>query len=124
MKRLFIPTIGTEYILAEDWTFVVQNDARNVTLIKWAGKAVPEGNSWYPLGSESNHYWKAAPVMVDATLPKGTVLRVDRIYIRKGAKAFDSLTFYTPGLKAEHQCQMKSLRFFASLDDVNNMMVE
>jgi hypothetical protein len=33
------------------------------------------------------------------TLPQGTELRVDRIYIRKGVKDFDSLTFLAKGIK-------------------------
>lgn len=127
MRRLFIPTIGTEYTLAKDWTFVVRNDERNVTIIKWIARnsahkeSLPVDHTWYPLGM-LNH--RAAPTTINATLPKGTILRVDRIYIRKGAKDFDSLTFYAPGIKTQHQTQMKSLRFFASLDDVNNMVVE
>lgn len=51
-------------------------------------------------------------------LPKGTKLKVDRIYIRKGKGMSDysSLTFYAqlPGEK-------KKIRFFAHLTDVNTI---
>lgn len=49
-------------------------------------------------------------------LPKGTELKVSRIYIRQGASSYSSVTFYAklPGSK-------KSIRFFAKLRDVNKI---
>ena len=124
MRQMFIPTIGDTYTLAEDWTFTIGNDHRNVTIITWAGKLA--SSSYYPLGAGPGTSWQPLHVTIEVTLPKGTLLRVDRIYIRKGKKDYDSLTFYAsgPGLKAMHQKQNKTLRFFASLADVNKMVVE
>ena len=52
------------------------------------------------------------------TFPIGTILKVDRIYIRKGAgmSEYSSLSFYAtlPG-------QKKKFRFFAKLNDVNTI---
>lgn len=62
-------------------------------------------------------------------LPNGTVLRVDRIYVRKGSKDFSSLSFYieesprialNPGVKTGFK--KGRLRFWARLDEVNQMI--
>ena len=123
MKTFYIPTLGTEVVLAQDWTFTVINDHRNLTLIETfnlAGPKEPDDWSYYPLGggwnSRSRHH---ATITAQATLVKGTRLVIDRIYIRKGNKDFDSLTFRV--LKTKTQ---KGFRFFAKLDDVNRMVVE
>jgi hypothetical protein len=69
---------------------------------------------------------------LDVTLPAGTVLSIDRIYIRKGASDFSSITFYAKGL-GEIQKQpstwdrnpkpkkKKALRFWAKLEDCNRI---
>ena len=50
------------------------------------------------------------------TLPPGTNLKIDRVYLRKGLKSYDSITFWAklPGEK-------KKMSFFAKLDDVNKI---
>lgn len=57
-------------------------------------------------------------VYVRATLPEGTILTIDRIYIRKGKSDYDSISFYAqiPGIA-------KKKRFWAKREDVNTMMV-
>jgi len=57
-----------------------------------------------------------------ASLPAGTPLRVDRVYIRKGIDAYSSLTFVVA-----KECRDKKLRgkrFWAKLRDVNNIVCE
>lgn len=49
------------------------------------------------------------------TLPTGTNLKVDRVYIRKGAKDFSSITFFMV------LPEKKSVRFWAKIPDVNTM---
>lgn len=52
------------------------------------------------------------------TLPAGIALYIERIYIRKGNKDYDSVTFRTG------ECEDKTLsrkRFFARLEDVNKI---
>ena len=54
----------------------------------------------------------------DVTLPEKTLLVVDKIFIRKGFKALDSVTFRT-GV-----CENKNLskkRFWVSIDDANKI---
>ena len=62
------------------------------------------------------------------TLPAGTELTVRRIFIRQGARDFDSMTFTAtiPPLKPAPRGKVakpKSVRFWAKLDDCNTMEV-
>lgn len=54
------------------------------------------------------------------SFPKGTILTVDRIYIRKWASDYSSISFY-----AKHiELGKKRVRFWAKLNDVNNIDCE
>lgn len=56
-----------------------------------------------------------APPTIPAKLPKGSVLAIDRYYIRKGNKEFDSVTFKVvscPGFP-----KLKNKRFWLKLSD-------
>ena len=71
--KLYVPDIGDLITLLEDWTFKIVYEHRNSNIIEVAtGKP---------------HTWSRdhRPTMPPMTLPKGTVLKIDRIYIRKGA---------------------------------------
>ena len=63
-------------------------------------------------------------------LPKGTVLKIDRIYIRKGKKDYSSLTFNIVDTTHSFLVDSKgkkvkgSMRFWATLDDVNKIVCE
>ncbi len=81
-RSVQIPSIGDQLILDKDWTFTLWNEYRNETL--WA---LQDGKS------KDKH--------MRVTLPKGTELRVDRIYIRKGIKDYDSITFLAKGLRKD-----------------------
>lgn len=63
---------------------------------------------------------------LQASLPAGTELQVDRIYIRKGLKDFSSITFYVVSSpKPELNASKKSKRrFWAKLSDCNRMEIE
>lgn len=118
MKQLFIPTIGSELILAADWSFKVFNETRNETLIRWMGKVVPSATRYsaFPLGEEPRAdprdyewYEKSKARFITCTLPKGSVLRVDRIYIRRGLKDFDSVTFFLKGAKTKADTRQRTM---------------
>lgn len=154
--RLHIPDIGDHLRLEEDWTFRLHNERRNDGFITLLGldqspeivaakrrseaaeakfRSLKRGDPGYD--EAYGEFLKFSPhrrVKIDwpVTLPKGTVLKVDRVYIRKGASDFSSLTFYvidTPlfskNTKSAGAGGKKSLkkRFFASLADVNKMTV-
>lgn len=65
--------------------------------------------------SEDKYYLKV-------TLPKGIALKIDRIYIRNGVQAFDSVTFRIP--KNCPEKRFRSVRFWAKLSDVNNIVYD
>lgn len=122
--KMFIPTLGYELQLAKDWRFRLFFEDRNSKLLErhnW------EQDGWWAwANTDTNerldfHYQNKDAIpeedrYIICTLPKDTILRVDRIYIRKGAREFDSVSFFAdvPGHK-------KRVRFWAKLDDVNEI---
>lgn len=73
---------------------------------------------------------------VSVTLPAGTLLKIDRIYIRKGSSDFSSITFYAKGLgevmvssnrwtvNSLKTTKRKAQRFWAKLADCNQIQFE
>lgn len=82
--KLFIPEIGTKLVLLSDWTFMLHDESRNDSLMEFTKD--PRFNA------KRSFHWEAAPIPV--TIPKNSSLRVDRIYIRKGASDYSSITFF------------------------------
>lgn len=123
--RLTVPWIGAEIALSAPWTFQLFRECRNATMWEVCGGAI-EGSKWGWYGSNLQK--------MTVTLPVGTVLGVDRIYIRRGAVAYDSLTFWLKktvdprftiqkiGKKGQIlKSKTRSCRFWAKLADVNNI---
>lgn len=110
--RVRIPTIRTRLKLTRSWTFILHKEHRNNDFAGRIGAAVKSGK-W-------SHDWNSSEVPV--TLPEGTVLIVDRVYIRQGNGAYDSITFR---LK-KGDCPVKTIygRFWAKLGDVNRIVCE
>jgi len=70
---------------------------------------------------------------INITIPSGTVLSIDRIYIRKGVSDYSSITFFAKGLgetevrrgwRGDRKQKVKSMRFWAKLDDCNKIKFE
>jgi len=120
--RLCIPTIGTELVLSKDWQFRLFFEKRNYKLLdKLDLLEQAEGTAHNTHGQRmepsrySAYYWDSDQCVL-AMLPKGTRIKVDRIYIRKGrasVKNFDSVTFWV------RDGSYKGARFWAKLMDVN-----
>jgi hypothetical protein len=83
---------------------------------------------------KDNHYnfkhelntLQCRPSWAPVTLLKDTVLKVDRIYIRKGVSEYSSITFYVwskSGPVAANASKKKA-RFWAKLADCNNIQFE
>lgn len=69
-------------------------------------------------------YWEANNALqlknsVSVTLPIGTCLEVDRIYIRQKAGEFDSVTFK---IRTEKKHPMHNVRFWVKRSDANNVV--
>ena len=115
MPKLFIPDIGTNLVLTKNWKFPVHREYRNEKFLAYLGQPL-YGRASFSSNEYENTSVRNTLKTTEAILPKGTVLKVDRVYIRKGAKDFSSVTFYAtiPSLK-------KKYRFWAKLKDVNNL---
>lgn len=62
---------------------------------------------------------------LDVEFPIGTVLSIERIYIRKGQTAFDSISFYVKNLEGSGKAKKpKAIRFWAKLDDCDGIEFE
>lgn len=108
--KLFVPTIGTRLRLTQPWNFALYGERRNKTL------AVAL-DVYQPFSYSSRN------VAAVVTIPEGTVLTVDRIYIRSGNRGFDSMTFRI----AAGDCpdaKYNKTRFWARLEECNNMDYE
>jgi hypothetical protein len=101
--KLYVPEIGDCLKLKKEWKFKLYHEYRNIKLLEHFGL------------SSKNEY----PVLKydEVTLPKGTVLKVDRIYIRKGAVKYSSISFLAEGIgKAKN-----GTRFWAKLEECNQI---
>lgn len=117
MAKLFIPEIGFTLTLNKDWAFTLHYEYRNRELWEALGHQMP---SRYDL-----RFTATEPCV----LPKNTVLKLDRIYIRKGKEDFSSLSWYiedTPLTLAapvvgKRGFKQGKKRFWAKLDDCNGI---
>ena len=102
-QRLFIPELGTLLEVAEDWPITLHHESRNNDFIAAMGGPKMAKYSYRETGSYKT------------TIPKGTVLTVDRIYIRSGNKEFSSISFRV------HDGKVKG-RFWVKLDEANQLL--
>ena len=123
--KLYIPEIGDSIKLTADWTFDLYNEDRNGSLMEFIKDPRQVIGSWHEkYGS------------VQSTIPAGEILKVDRIYIRKGIKDYSSITFLWKGKSteprteryawdgSEYKIPRRPVRFWAKLADVNNIEFE
>jgi hypothetical protein len=107
--KLFLPTIGSRLVLSKPWTFKLKDDGSNEKWWTAVHGAPPAHQSyWYgydPTGKKITSpvetpdcyreaHTQAAPI--PTTLPRGTTLMVEQVYIRKGLREFDSLILKVP----------------------------
>jgi len=134
--RLFIPPLGTRLELTQTWEFPLMAEKRNKRL--WEFLTREELPSIWGTSLVNSSYYKdkyplsatACQPSILATLPPGTILIVDRIYIRQGAKGFDSVSFRCERIPDIAGCaewgkpglRKRTVgRFWAKLEDVNRI---
>jgi hypothetical protein len=125
--RLQIPNTSTELVLSEDWTFPLYHETRNLKFLEKLTGLKPSsswGDPYYEfcyVGSRRFGELKATEV----TVPKGTTLIVDRVYIRKPKhlQPYNSVTFCLRGALKGPKA-FRSGRFWAKLVDVNRIECE
>ncbi len=115
--RLYIPACGDRVTLSAPWTFDLYLESRNFEFAKIRG-LVPEASklyAFYDRGSASGYK------MVSVTLPAGTVIECDRVYVRTFSKAqvdvstdYDSITWKVIGPKGK---AVPKSRFWTKLPD-------
>lgn len=115
--RLFIPAVGYRIRLTHDWSFDLYDERRNDTLAL-------ELLSAEAFNRRDRRRWDDPITKAPVSLPAGTVLEVDRVYVRNVNKTkedgddFDSVTFKVVSDAG------KKVRFWAKLADVNNIEYE
>ena len=101
--KLYIPDIGDIIKLTESWTFNLHHEYRNADVLKL-------------FGADVDTNYGNADEYTTVSFPTGTELKVQRVYLRKGAGGYSSLTFSI--FKSDQT--KKKLKFWAKLKDVNN----
>lgn len=118
--QLMIPDIGTIIKLSEPWKFRLQVESRNWKLLQEL-QLVKGDDCW-----TANVRGK----IFEIEIPGGSILKVDRIYIRKGGDDYRDLSSITfileKGSNVIHEGNTitikKSGRFWAKLSDVNDIV--
>lgn len=127
--QIYIPTIGTKLRLTEDWSFEVEKERRNWEIVEaLKGYGVqPRLEFAYKMWNGEDYNDEFYPMV----LPAGTVLTIDRIYIRKGVGEYDSITFNLgdcPDLRFEIKRRggqfVGRRRFWVKLDDANRIVCD
>ncbi len=98
--KLYVPEIGDKLKLIKPWSLALFTESRNTGVLEFFN---------LPFS------WELRETSNKVTIPKGCILTVDRIYIRKGLTEFSSISFFIEGLAK------KKLRFWAKLEDCNNI---
>lgn len=118
MPQLMIPHLRTEIVLAQPWTFTLHAEYRNDGFRKalnlvpprpYQDAPIEELDAWFDLNRKSHQ----------VTLPKDTILSIDRIFIRNGMPQYDSVTFR---LRSHPTDAKVKGRFWAKLDEVNTIV--
>jgi hypothetical protein len=149
--RMFIPEIGTRLTLEQDWTFMLHEEYRNASIWDKLKAADPdtfaeikrrsdeEKDKFFAFRDMPQRFgtreeqekfdadrtaqlqlWQDQE-RVEVTLPAGTVLTLDRLYIRKGASGYSSASFNLNETTHEALNIRGKKRFWAKLHDVNRI---
>jgi hypothetical protein len=109
--NLYIPKLKTKIELIKDWNFTLHKEYRNDTFYK----RINNVDDWQA--------YHALPDTTNVTLKEGSILSVERVYIRSGQSNYDSVTFVlldSPQRELVTQPKAKP-RFWVKLDDANNV---
>lgn len=102
IRQMFIPPLGSVIKLSKPWVFTLHREHRNWSLFE---------HFKFPTGYND-------PNNQIVTLPFGAELKIDRIYIKKSAPSYNSVTF---SWMKESIPLKRNLRFWAKLDEVNKI---
>lgn len=115
--RLMVPEIGTQLLLSQDWKFRLYQETRNSSVISLFN--LFEGRIRSP-------FHEPTPEPEKVKILGGSILVVDRIYVRQQLKGYSSLSFFLqPQGRLQYKNRIaivsKRMRFWAKLEDVNQI---
>jgi hypothetical protein len=124
--KLFIPACGYRIRLVKDWQFELYFEHRNDALVKVLAPdemIVGDRYNWRYKNGGCTRTWE--PRSCRALIPSGTILEVDRVYVRRQSKTaetkeddYDSVSFR---VVESDWVGGKHPRFWAKLRDVNEI---
>lgn len=105
MAKVFIPQVGDKIELSQHWSCKIFNERRNSSVFDALGVDVSsqEGSN------------------IDITFPKGTIFKVNRLYVRAPASSYDSLTLSVISSPIK---KLSKAKFWVKIMDANNMEFE
>lgn len=119
--RLYVPACGDRITLEAEWSFRLYLERRNMAYAKTIGAVEKDRSMWAPIYIDDNR--RSGIKSVNASLPAGTVLECDRVYVRQYNKSriaakddYDSITWKLIGPKGKAR---KHGRFWVKLTDAN-----
>ena len=117
--NLYIPACGDRITLAAAWTFTLYLERRNIGFAKTKELVEKGVNPWILNTSREMKRF-------DVTFPAGTMLEVDRVYIRtfnktfvKDENDFDSITWKV--MNPKNKKPFPKQRFWSKLVDANRI---
>ena len=126
---LFIPELGENLTLIEDWRFKTICESRNLSLFD--AFDVPDESRWHKSVHRNGFDVWNPKGPHEFEIPSGTVLKVDRVYIRKGAEDFSSITFIisiSPDKRLVTKkfggTASKTIRFWTKLKETRKMNIQ
>jgi len=117
----------------KDWLGKIDTDKLNKAYKQAEADCLEYKKYWEDRAIHREEAAKIGKPSIQVTLPKGTKLIVDRIYIRKGASDYSSITFRTNslgeatvkgGFFQSKTKTKKSLRFWIKLQECNTIIFE
>ena len=123
--NFYIPELKDEIKLTSDWSFDLYAEYRNETLGKALDLIAEKTNRLFDNWKVFEEHpelerWKPT-IAAKVIIPKDTILIVDRIYIRNGAKEYSSITFR---IKDCPNKKVNKKRFWAKLHDTRSIEFE
>lgn len=117
MAKLYIPACGDRITLAKDWKFDLYLEHRNLNFAEANGI---DHRSY----ANTGYAWRGPLDTVPVTLPEGTILECDRVYVRSTSKSaataeesYDSVTWKV----VINDKPVRNQRFWVKLSDCSNL---
>lgn len=126
--KFYVPRLGDMIQIKQDLNFTLDAESRNLSLWKYifatdkdfADAVNADYPGTYVKGKIDVLPWELKNIPY--TIPKGTVLIVDRVFVRAGARDFDSVTFI---IQDDPNFDTKNdIRFYVRLSELNGIKFE